>query len=80
MSITDKTPMSVEEAAAYTGYKKSYIYCLIRERKIPSYKPDKSRKGRVFLCKEEIQAYIFGGDSRRETNDELNKIADKLIN
>ena len=59
MSISEKTPMTVEQAANFTGFSKAYIYKLIGAGKIPSYKPDMSRQGKVILCKEELQNWLF---------------------
>ena len=75
MSILDKTPMTVEKAAEYTGFTKSYLYHLIHTGKIPSYKPDMSRQGKVILCKEELQTFMFS--NRRASNEELREKAVK---
>lgn len=73
MLQTDKTPMTVEKAAEYTGFKKSYLYRLIHLGKIPSYKLDTSKQGRVILCKEELQTFLFS--NRRANNAELQELA-----
>lgn len=75
MSISEKTPMTVEQAATFTGFTKSYLYHLIHSGKIPSYKPDMSRQGKVILCKEELTAFCF--QNRRASNEELREKAVK---
>ena len=77
MSITDKTPMTIRAAAEFTGFKESYLYKLIHEGKIPSYKPDGGKRCKVILCKEELQAFLFG--NRRASNAELQEAADKKL-
>lgn len=69
---TDKTPMTVEKASEYTGFTKSYLYKLIHTGKIPSYKPDTSKQGKVILCKEELTAFCF--QNRRASNDEVREL------
>jgi len=49
--------LTVDEIVAYTGYKKSYIYKLVYERKIPAHKPMFGRK--LFFNKEEIDAWLL---------------------
>ena len=48
--------LSVDEAAAFTGLSKNYIYKLIHERKIPFFKP---LGGRVFFKQEDLESFIF---------------------
>ena len=48
--------LSVDEAAAFTGLSKFYLYKLISRKKIPHYKP---MGGRVFFKREELEAFIF---------------------
>lgn len=78
MLQTDKTPLTVEKAAEYTGFTKSYLYHLIHTGKIPSYKPDMSRQGKVILCKEELTAFCF--QNRRASNDEVRELATRKLN
>lgn len=66
-SIIDKTPMSVKQAVEFTGFSRGYIYKLISLGKIPSYKPCNVRQGKVFLAREDLQAYIFGAGKTNKT-------------
>lgn len=45
---TSKEILNVEEFAIYTGFSKSKIYKLVRERTVPFYKPN---NGPLFLPK-----------------------------
>ncbi|OSZ79047.1 hypothetical protein CAP35_12595 [Chitinophagaceae bacterium IBVUCB1] len=55
--VTNTIVLTVDEVVAYTGYKKSYIYKLVYERKIPAHKPQFGRK--LFFNKEEIDAWLL---------------------
>ena len=59
--------LSVDEAAAFTGLSKNYIYKLIHQRKIPFFKP---LGGRVFFKQEELESFIFR--NRQAADYELN--------
>jgi excisionase family DNA binding protein len=48
--------LSVDEAAAFTGYSRNYLYKLIHQKRIPHFKP---MGGRVFFRQEELEAFIF---------------------
>ena len=37
-TIQTDRPLTVEQAAAYTGYTKSYLYKLAFQKKVPHYK------------------------------------------
>ena len=54
----EKTIISSAEAAELTGYKKSYLYKLVHQKKIPHYKP---MGGRVFFKREELESFLLRG-------------------
>lgn len=56
--VAQKPWLSVKEFAAYTGYKVSYVYKLISERRVPCYKRDGGKN--VFFLKDEIDKWILG--------------------
>ena len=56
MQEAQKAVLSVEDAAAFTGFSKYYLYKLIHQRKIPHYKP---MGGRVFFRLSELEAWLF---------------------
>ena len=66
---------SIEEAAAFTGLSKAYIYKLIFLKKIPHYKP---LGGRIFFKQSELESFIFRG--RRAADYELSDRAEKILN
>lgn len=47
--------LSLEEAALYTGYAKSYLYKLASSGKLPCYRPTKRR---VFVDRAELDKWI----------------------
>ena len=67
-------PLSVTEAATYTGLSKTYLYKLIHLKKIPHYKPT---GGKVFFKQEELDAFIFRG--RVSADYELREQAEQLL-
>lgn len=71
-------PLSVDEVSKYTGYSKSYIYKLIHEKRIPYYKPGRSRTARVFFKKKDLDSFIFR--ERSSADYELIDQADLIIN
>jgi len=56
MQEVQKTILSVDEAAEFTGFSKFYLYKLIHQKKIPYYKP---LGGRVFFRPAELEAWLF---------------------
>ena len=74
MQETQKA-LSVDEAAKFTGLKKSYLYKLVCQGKISYYKP---MGGRVFFKQEDLEAFIFRG--RQAADFELADRADGLLN
>lgn len=72
-----KTPMTIGQAVVYTGYAKSYLYKLIAQGKIPYYKPETAKQGKVFFCKEELTDWLF--KNRKATTAELHEKAEKQL-
>ena len=73
--VAQKPWLSVKEFAAYTGYKVSYVYKLISERKVPCYKRDGGKN--VFFLKDEIDKWILG--HRIAPMEELNEEAARYV-
>jgi len=71
---TNYKPLSVTEAAAYTGLSKTYLYKLIYLKKIPHYKPT---GGKVFFKQEELDTFIFRG--KVSADYELQEKAEQLL-
>ena len=68
-------PLSIADAAAYTGYQKSYLYKLIHLKKLTCYKPN---GGRVYFKKEDLDFWVFSNRSKAEA--ELSDVADLILN
>ena len=49
-------PLTLEEAANYLGFSKSYLYKLTSACKIPHYKPQGKR---LYFAKSELDAWLF---------------------
>lgn len=52
---TDK-PLTVEQAAEYTGYTKSYLYKLAFQKKVPYYKPG---GGKILFSLDDLKAFVY---------------------
>jgi len=68
--------LSVGEASIFLGYKRSYIYKLLRQGLLPHYKPT-GEKGRIFFKESEIEAFILRG--RRAASHELAERAEDIL-
>ena len=56
MEAENKKLLSFNEAADFLGYKKSYLYRLTSNGKIPFSKPN---NGRIFFDKEKLEAWVL---------------------
>ena len=65
-----KEILSVDEAAAFLGMKKSYLYKLTMARKLPHYKPMGKM---VYFRKTELEQWLLS--NRCATDEELNREA-----
>ena len=54
--MENQKALTVDEAAAFTGYSKFYLYKLIGQKKVTYFKP---QGGRVFFKKEDLEKFIF---------------------
>lgn len=73
--VAEKPWLSVVEFSKYTGYKVSYVYKLISERRVPYYKRDGGKN--VFFLKDEIDKWILG--RRIAPMEELNEEAARYV-
>ena len=62
--LSAKPVLSIEEAAAFTGMSKSYLYKLTSTQKIPHYKP---RGKMVYFDRVELEAYLLQNKVRSES-------------
>jgi excisionase family DNA binding protein len=70
----DKRILDVDQAAAYTGFKRSYIYKLCHLGRIPYYRPT---GGKVYFVEDELEAFLLRG--RRAADYELAETADRVL-
>jgi len=68
-------PLTVSEAAAFTGYSKAYIFKLVHLKKIPFYKPE---GGRILFALEDLKAFCFR--NRSGADYELQERAEAILN
>lgn len=54
-NLSQKELLTIEEASDFLGFKKSYLYRLTSERKLPFYKPGH----KVFFKKSELEDWVF---------------------
>lgn len=59
----DKINLSIDEAAFFLGYKKSYLYRLTASQKIPFSKPN---NGKIFFDKEKLEEWVLRNNERKE--------------
>lgn len=71
----DGAPLTIKEAAAFTGLKVSYLYKLAMLGKIPYYKP---RGGRLYFTREDMEAFTLRG--RRAADYEVDAKAAAFVN
>ena len=61
-NLNEKMMWTIEELAAYTGYKISYLRKLCSKGKVKYHIPDGGR--RIFFCKDEIMKWLTGYTTR----------------
>jgi excisionase family DNA binding protein len=72
---TNKAILTVDEFVAYSGIKKSQVYKMTSQRRIPHYKPPGSKK--IFFKKREVQQWLLANQIK--TQDQIRKeISSKL--
>lgn len=73
----EQKPYTVDEAAEYLRYSKSYVYRLIHEKRIPYFKPGGARGARVFFRLSDLEAFAFRG--RCSSDYELTTLAEEIL-
>lgn len=73
MQFSDK-PLTVEQAADFTGYSKAYLYKLTHQKKIPCYKPE---GGKVLFSVDDLRAFCFR--NRQQAEYELQDRAEAIL-
>lgn len=70
----DKKPLTIDDAIAFTGYRRSYLYKLMSQGRIPYYRPT---NGKAFFLQEDLEAFLLRG--RRAADYELAAQADATL-
>jgi len=68
-------PMTIKDAAAYTGYSVRSLYYMVAHRKIPCYKPEGQK---LFFSQQDLDAFIYR--NRQAADYEVAEAADGLLN
>jgi excisionase family DNA binding protein len=69
-----KEPLTVEEAQAFAGLSRSYLYQLMYEHKIPYYKPSGNK-----ICFKRSEPEAFPFRNGHATDREISDGADKIL-
>jgi excisionase family DNA binding protein len=70
----EKNVLTLEEAAAFTGYSTRYLRLLVQRRELPSYR----RGNRLFFDRLEVEKWMTA--NRIQTNEEINDQASGFNN
>ena len=73
-----KETFTLDEASQYTGFKKSYLYKLCSQKKIPHYKSPGGRK--TFFDRQKLDVWLKAVEikTQSQVREELNTIINKL--
>lgn len=72
--LTDK-PLTVEQAAEFTGFSQAYVYKLAHLKKIPYFKPE---GGKILFSLDDLKAFCFR--NRSAADYELQERAEAILN
>ena len=71
--LTDK-PLTVEQAADFTGFSTAYIYKLVHLKKISCFKPE---GGKILFSLDDLKAFVYR--NRQSADYELQEQADAIL-
>ena len=71
--LTDK-PLTVEQAADFTGFSAAYIYKLVHLKKIPCFKPE---GGKILFSPDDLKAFVYR--NRQAAGYEVQEQADAIL-
>ena len=75
LAVQTDEPINIDEVCQLTGFKKSYVYKLVSERKISYFKPLGKK---LFFSKTEIKEWLFR--NKHKSKEEIGREADKYLN
>lgn len=64
----EKSILSINDAAHFTGFSKSHLYKLTHYRKIEHYKPNGKK---IFFKREDLEAYLLSGKREVQSTEDL---------
>jgi len=73
--IIFEKPLTLKEAALFTGYSTAYMYKLFHLKKIPGYKPE---GGRILFDPKDLKAFVYR--NRQAAGYELQEQAIQILN
>ena len=73
--ILNDKPLTVEQAADFTGFSQAYIYKLVHLKKIPCFKPE---GGKLLFALEDLKAFCFR--NRQAAGYEVQERAEAILN
>ena len=71
--LTDK-PLTVEQAADFTGFSQAYIYKLVHLKKIPCFKPE---GGKILFSLDDLKNFVYR--NRQAAGYEVQEQADAIL-
>jgi len=71
--ILDK-PLTIQQAADFTGFSVAYVYKLCHLKKLPFYKPE---NGRILFSPDDLKAFVYR--NRQAAGYELQEQADAIL-
>mgnify|MGYP000959890143 CR=1 FL=1 len=71
--LTDK-PLTIKQAADFTGYSQAYLCKLINQKKVPCFKPE---GGKILFALEDLKAFCFR--NRQAAGYEVQEQADAIL-
>jgi excisionase family DNA binding protein len=65
MDLQNKKILTLQEAAEYLGYKKSYVYQMVMQSILPFSKPN---RGKIFFEREKLDRWMLSNGSKTEVS------------
>jgi excisionase family DNA binding protein len=72
--LTDK-PLTIQQAAEFTGFSTAYIYKLVHLKKISCYKPE---GGKILFSPDDLKAFVYR--NRQAAGYEVQEQAEAILN
>ena len=73
--ILNDKPLTIQQAADFTGFSTAYIYKLVHLKKVPCFKPE---GGKLLFSLEDLKAFCFR--NRQAAGYEVQEQAEAILN